>query len=267
MTSTITVVVPTINSAKVFEWTLLSLASQMDCQTNVIVADSGSNDGTLELCHRYNVKVIDVPPGNMYQAINSGLKLSITQWITYLNSDDLVYRNSYARLITYGDSINADIVYGSCDFIDEEGRFLHSYLPGYPNEMFSHMISAQFSFCQPASIFRREVFEQLNGFDEKYNLTSDLDFFLRSFIRGYKFAMLRGESVSCFRIRSNQLSQQKNVMKLQNKSIRMRYGKPSIIDLCSRNIWRLRNWPNYIIRILRYKTMKGRYKFIKTIDM
>ena len=90
------VVVPTMNSASTLQWTLCSLRSQRDITLDVIVADSGSQDGTVDICKAWGVPTIYVPPGNMYRAINAGLRVMESDWVTYLNSDDIVYPDSYA---------------------------------------------------------------------------------------------------------------------------------------------------------------------------
>src|SRR5215469_16640666 len=94
------VVVPTLNSAATLHWTLCSLRTQRDVSIEIIVADSGSTDETPDICKFWGVQTIYVPPGNMYRAINAGLRQFDTEWVTYLNSDDVVYPNSYARLVT-----------------------------------------------------------------------------------------------------------------------------------------------------------------------
>src|SRR5215472_12245746 len=92
------VVVPTLNSGSTLDWTLCSLKSQQGVAIDVLVADSGSEDETLAICRRWAVPAIYVPPGNMYRAINAGLRQMTAEWVTYLNSDDFVYRHSYSRL-------------------------------------------------------------------------------------------------------------------------------------------------------------------------
>jgi len=52
-----------------------------------------------------------------------------TEWVTYLNSDDVVYGDAYARLIMLGNEEKADVVYGHYDYVDYFGRFLYSFFP------------------------------------------------------------------------------------------------------------------------------------------
>ena len=61
--SSISCVVPTLNSAETLETTLLSLKSQRDASVEITVADSGSDDGTLEICQS-GVEALLVPPAN-----------------------------------------------------------------------------------------------------------------------------------------------------------------------------------------------------------
>jgi glycosyltransferase involved in cell wall biosynthesis len=58
----VTYVVPTLNSAATLEMTLLSLKSQRDVDLSILVIDSGSTDGTLDICKHWDVKTIYAEP-------------------------------------------------------------------------------------------------------------------------------------------------------------------------------------------------------------
>lgn len=262
----ITIAVPTLNSAITLPWTLLSLQSQEGCEVEIIVVDSGSTDGTLEICEQFKVKMIYEPPGNMYRAINAGLRIASARWLGYLNSDDMIYPRSYARLIKAGLAKHADIVYGSCDFIDRENRFLFSYFPGKPHELLAQFRSSQLSFAQPAAIFRSEVFSQLSGFDEQYNLSADHDFFWRALLNKFNFIQLNEPPVACFRISSNQLSQNKERTFQEVASIRDKNGHPHTLDYIDTLRWRTRNAPQYILRQLRRVLITGKFTLARTLD-
>ncbi len=262
----ITVVVPTLNSAKTLAFTLLSLLSQEDCPVRVIVVDSGSSDATQAICAQYGVEVLYEPPGSMYRAINRGLERAETDWVSYLNSDDLVYGHSYRRLIDLGNRDGSDIVYGACDFVDAEGRFLHSYLPGRPSELRTQFLNSQLSFGQPAAVFRGAVFADLGGFDAQYKFAADLDFFLRALLAGKRFSMLPGLSVAAFRVHSSQLSASVAQHVAETRLIQARHGahgsrtSPDVVR------WRLRNLPNYALRLLRHFVLTGKVRRVRTLE-
>lgn len=249
----ISCIVPTLNSAATLDTTLLSLRSQNGVEVNVIVADSGSTDGTLQICDRWNVPTIYVERGNMYRAINAGLRLFDTEWLTYVNSDDWVYPDSFARFITRGEAVKADVVYGNCDFVDVSGRFLFSMAAVRPRQMLPLARTGVFGLCQPAAIFRKSIYGKLEGFDEEYRFSADADFYLRAARAGFKLAFLGGPTVACFRVHEQQFTQTRisEIREEQRAIFGAGASGPAITARVARMRWRLSNVPHYLIRFLR----------------
>jgi len=254
------VVVPTLNSASTLPWTLLSLRSQRDVTLEVVVADSGSQDGTLDICKSWGVKTIYVSPGNMYRAINAGLRQIDSEWVTYLNSDDIVYPQSYARLVARGQEQRASLVYGDCDFVDSEGRFLFMVKSPPPRRVpgmvrLSTHFSGRLGFKQPATIYRRSAFQELEGFDERYRLIADYDFFFRLVISDHAIAKLQRPTVAAFRLHGSQLSRREQTslteeLKSFQKATNVR---ASPLDLFDELYWRLQNSPSYLWRLAKLR--------------
>lgn len=253
----IAVVVPTFNSAETLTWTLCSLRGQRNVSLEIIVADSGSEDGTLDICKSWGVQTIYVPPGNMYRAINAGLRQMESEWVTYLNSDDMVYGDSYARLVAQGEKEGAAFVYGDCDFVDFEGRFLFT-VKSPPTGGLSGMVrmsplfGGRVGFAQPASIYRRSAFQELSGFDERYSNIADYDFFFRLVTSGQAVAKLQRPAVAAFRLHASQLSQRtstnlKEELKSFRKGVNVRTSLRDFLDVL---LWRLRNSPTYVSRLM-----------------
>ncbi len=156
------VVIPTLNSAAFLEWTLLGLRAQRGVDVEIVVADSGSTDGTLDLCRRWDVPVVYEPPGSLYRAVNAGMRsLTALPWVTYVNSDDVVYPDAYARLLARGAQAGADVVYGDADFVDEFGRFLYAYRAAPPALAARLARYGTLGFAQPAAVFRRALFDPI----------------------------------------------------------------------------------------------------------
>jgi glycosyltransferase involved in cell wall biosynthesis len=266
-TLSISYVVPTLNSAATLDMTLYSLRSQKDVEVNIIVVDSGSTDETLDICKRWDVKTLYAEPGNMYRAINVGLRECNTEWLGYINSDDWLYPDSLSRLIALGNSLNADIVYGNCDYTDEFGRFLYSFAATPPNQLASLFKMRIFGFAQPAAIFRGDIYSKLQGFNEKYFLSADADFYLRAFQADFQFSLLPGQTVACFRLHSNQLSQTKaKAMQDEIQKIFDINKNFSLEDLAVFVKWRFRNIPHYLIRLLRQSLLCGTIKITKSLS-
>ena len=64
----ITIITPTLNSEEYLEDCINSVKkiSKKFKNINHIIVDSYSNDTTLEIAKKHNLKVINCPPGNIY---------------------------------------------------------------------------------------------------------------------------------------------------------------------------------------------------------
>lgn len=255
------VVVPTLNSAATLDWTLCCLRHQKEVSLEIVAADSGSDDGTLEICNRWGVSTIHVPAGNMYSAINEGFRHLNTAWLTYLNSDDVVYPYSYARLIACGKRRRAAAVYGDCDFMDFEGRFLYALKSAPPALLLGLFRLGIGGFVQPAILFSANAFRELGGFDERFRLISDFDFFSRMAFGGYVFAKLQRPAVASFRRHAGQLSasqakSMKQEMSLWHQSRELKGSPWSWLDLLN---WRLQNLSCYAWRAMMHRSWRVSY--------
>lgn len=249
--------------------TLLSLRNQTGQNLEVIVADSGSTDGTLEICSKWGIQAIYVPPGNMYRAINAGLRDSHTAWVAYLNSDDWLYPDCYSYLIDAGERSGAGVVYGDCDYADAAGRFVYSFSSARPTELLPLFRLRIMGFAQQSVIFRADVFERLCGFDENYLYRADGDFFVRALLGGVSFSKYTGPPVACFRLHGNQFSN-RGIERTELEAEKI-YGRAEMRrrpeDWLHLLKWRSRNVPNYLIRILRNSLLSRRIRLPRAIEV
>jgi glycosyltransferase involved in cell wall biosynthesis len=247
------IVVPTLNSSATLEWTLCALQGQRDITPVIVIADSGSEDGTLDICKKWGVTTFYVPPGNMYRALNMGLRQMDMEWITYMNSDDFVYSQSYSRMLALGQEQNADAVYGDIDFVDDEGRFRFLVKAPSPSRLAGMFRRDHMGFQPAAAIFRRSVFQELGGFDERYRLVADYDFFYRLTISGHKLVRVKSPAVAAFRTSASQLSRRESGnMKAELQSFRRAMKVKSLPgDLLDVFCWRLQNSPMYLWRLMK----------------
>lgn len=243
------VVIPTRNSATTLQATLLSLAAQERVALRLIVADSESTDGTREICERWGVPVLFSPPGNMYRAINDGMRaLEGREWLSYVNSDDLIHPDGYARLIERGERAALDIVYGNGDFVDAAGAFIFSQASFGPAIVRRQLAAGTMPFVQPAAVFRRAVFDRLGGFDERFAHIADYDFFARAVEAGFRFGKVGRRSVAAFRVHDRQLSTVHKALVDREKAVRRaecgRHRRYARMVLSA--IWKVRNTLNYL---------------------
>lgn len=258
----ISCVVPTLNSGATLELTLLSLRKQSPITVNVMIVDSDSQDDTRQIGECYGVPVLFAEPGNLYRAVNVGLRMAQTEWLTYLNSDDWLYPESYWRLIEAGEAAQADVVYGNCDYVDGWGQFLYSFAAAQPDQLLPLFRYGRMGFAQPAAIFRRSVYAELEGFTEDFRYKADADFFIRALQAGKRFVYVSGPAVACFRLHAQQLSnRQAEEIELESRQL---FGQAMLQPIWSDKLtllkWRLTNAPHYLLRILRTSLLAGRLR-------
>ena len=102
----LSVIVPVHNVSKTLRPCLTSILQQgvRDCE--VILVDDGSTDGSSNLCDLLSaendrIKTFHKPNGGLSAARNLGLDKAQGQFITFVDSDDLLCHDTYRPILTY----------------------------------------------------------------------------------------------------------------------------------------------------------------------
>lgn len=267
--SILTIAIPTLNSARTLGDTLNSLRNASPQLIRLVVADSASTDGTLDICARHQVDVVQVPRGNMYRAINAALSTATTPWMGYVNSDDYVFPGAYFAMLEWALTRQASIVYGRGDFVNPDGAFLHSLTaPAGPTAV-ALLKCGIMPFIQPAAIFRADSWRTAEGFSETYRHVADFDFFCRLAASGCRFEHFSGGPVVAFRLQSSQLSVREADVAGEERmrSMKTLNFKPGLADRLRWVGWKTANIPGYCCRIVRYAGIAGKLRLPKTMEL
>jgi len=254
------IVIPTLNAARFLPATLLSIAELVDCGAKAVAVDGGSTDETLQICRDERIEVLHESQRGLYTALNAGFRHLATPWMTWINSDDMLLPSG---MLSYLPAIEqADIHYGTVDYVDADGRFLHSWQSGKPSRLLGLYRSGCSPLLQQGTIFRREVFERLGGFDESLKYVADADFWWRAAEAGFRCRRLAHPTVACFRLHQGQLSQEhakvmseEHAQMVIHRTGRSRGCKFSLAALR----YRLGNLGRYMVRGLRRKDVTGQF--------
>lgn len=265
----LTVVIPTLNSENYLGAALNSLQFLRNQGANVVVVDSHSADNTVEIAKTGSDSILLFPKGNMYGAINHGLRSAKTEWLAYLNSDDLVYpRTIYRELLAMADS--CDLLYGNIDFVNEDGHFLHDYLMPPPSDILP-LAGMRVNAVPPqGTLFRKRVFDTLGGFDTAFRLAADHDFFVRAALQGFRYGKVAHPPLAAFRLHGSQLShtrQEEHIREailIAEKATRSTSSLQRRVAYCT---FKLRNIRSFLIRILRGHTIHGSYRMRGCMDI
>jgi len=175
----VSIVTPCLNSARFIKETIESVLAQDYPRIEYIVMDGGSTDGTIDIIRRYERELtcISEPDRGAADAINRGFAQSRGDILAYLNADDELLPGAVTAAVrAFQRYPDAQVVYGGADWIDEAG----ARIGPYPVRDFDRDLLAHECFiCQPASLIRREAFENAGGMDPDLHLTFDYELWMR----------------------------------------------------------------------------------------
>ena len=115
----ISIVVPVYNPGAYFPACLASLEAQTIFDAlEVVLVDDGSTDGSGALCDEFSerhpgqVQVFHQPNRGLGAARNTAIDAAEGEWILLVDSDDAIIPNACERLLSAGESTDADLVWG-----------------------------------------------------------------------------------------------------------------------------------------------------------
>ena len=111
------IIIPAYNVEKYIEECIDSILNQkINYKILVIIINDGSTDNTGELLRKYsnisNIRIISQKNFGISEARNQGLKEIYAKYIMFLDSDDILLKDSINNLLDFGLKNNLDIVEG-----------------------------------------------------------------------------------------------------------------------------------------------------------
>lgn len=175
------IITVTYNAAKVLEDTIQSIVTQTYKNTEYIIVDGGSTDGTLQLINKYKEHisiVISEPDKGLYDAMNKGISLATGDYLCFLNAGDEFHEDETLQLIVH--SLTAtelpEVLYGETDIVDSEGHFLHKRRLSAPETLTWKSFKKGMLVCHQAFFARRDLVEPYNL---QYRFSADFDWCIR----------------------------------------------------------------------------------------
>jgi len=172
----ISVIIVVYNAANTVETAINSILEQTYKNTEVIVIDGGSVDGTLEILKKYkaaNLRWISEPDKGIYDAMNKGIKFSSGEWLYFLGADDKLYGNKILEdIFKESDLHDAEFLYGNVK------RGTHSKL--YDGE-FDYEKLLKKNISHQAVFYKTDIFLRSGSYNLRYSTHADWDVNLRCF--------------------------------------------------------------------------------------
>lgn len=179
-------VIPTYNRAELLALTLASVFAQQPLPREVIVVDDGSTDGTVDYLESVNVSVVRNEGGGWgpARARQEGFLRSSTEFVAFLDSDDLLLPGTLARLERALTEVPAaPFAFGRClTAIKREGLWSGTGLMTVdPEEMENPLQSLYTRNFVPSvgTVIRAESLRRIGGYPTKTTYDEDHYFWLR----------------------------------------------------------------------------------------
>jgi GT2 family glycosyltransferase len=181
-----TIVTPCLNGAATLSSTLESVRDQgYGGEVEHVVVDGGSTDGTLDiLASAPDVRYISEPDRGLSDAVNKGIRMARNEAVGWLNADDIYLPGALGRVgKALADRPDALWATGPCLIIDAEGREIRRFVTGYKSFLlrrYSYRMHLVQNFVPaPSTFVRKEAFDRVGEFDERFKYSMDYDLWLR----------------------------------------------------------------------------------------
>ena len=184
----ISIIMPVYNAERSLETSVTSVLASSFSDFELILIDDGSTDLSGEICEQIaagdrRARVIHKENGGPACARNAGLDAAGTEWITWVDADDVVDSSYFEELISAAQSTNADIVMSDC-LID--GKPFNFNIPNKTYEtrasIWEDFLASKIQWSLWAKLYRAQLFDGLR-FNESDYIAEDLDMNARIFLR------------------------------------------------------------------------------------
>ena len=169
----VTVVAAAYNGERFLKEALASVFAQDFDSFEVVFVDDGSNDGTAAIARSFPVRYVHQSNKGLPAARNAGLGLARGQLIAFVDDDDLLPPTKLsvqARYLLEHPGIGC--VLGRQEWIVENGV-------EPPNLARDPIFGEPGGIQLVTAMIRRQVLEELGGFDPSYRYAEDRDLFVR----------------------------------------------------------------------------------------
>ena len=208
----LTLAVPVFNAEEFLPATLESLNAQGE-HVRWWLQDGASKDRTVEIARSFARPcdiIVSEPDKGQPDALNRAFAKMGGDIIGFINGDDILTPGTAERVLAYfDDHPELDLIYGRVEWMNRNGNTTGHHAGRIQSleevlDIYGVWWS-QRQWVQPEVFFRRSLWEKTAGFQAKWNLAFDYDFWVRCFRAGARVAQVPAIGAR-FRIHSAQKS-------------------------------------------------------------
>ncbi|MBE0427546.1 MAG: glycosyltransferase family 2 protein [Nitrospirae bacterium] len=210
---TVSIIMSVYNGAKYVRKAVNSVLNQTFTDFEFIIVNDASTDDTGEILKQYGDNRITIINNSenigLTKSLNKGIQISKGKYIARMDADDIAMPERIEKQVQFMEK-NENIAILGTDYypIDELGRRTHAKLKRpHTTEEIKKSIFLFNPFIHSTLMIRRWVFEEMGGYDERFELAQDYELSLRILSKheGYNLP----EELLAFRIDKEKLNIQR----------------------------------------------------------
>lgn len=187
----VSVVIPVLNEEAVLSNLLESLQKQTFNDYEIIIADAGSKDKTVEIA--LDKGTIVVKGGKPGVGRNKGAEVATGEYLFFLDADVILPEDFIKNAVAEMEERKLDLA--TCEFLPDSNLPVDSAVYGLANLFVQMSIAVDPHAPGFCILVRKEVFEEIGGFDENLALAEDHNFVKRA-AKEHSFGYLKNCSMT-----------------------------------------------------------------------
>lgn len=192
----ISVIVPVYNSERTLKTTIESIINQSYTNLEIILVNDGSTDKSLEICRYFEnndsrIIVINQSNQGVGEARNNGLNIASGEFVSFIDSDDIIDNNFFETLYDTACKTGADIIESGAKVILPGDNIIYPYekspkiIECDNKEYMKHYLDFSFNVSVWGKIYKKELIGDIRF--PKLNINEDFIFLWEIVKRTNKF--------------------------------------------------------------------------------
>ena len=183
ITPKVSVIMSVYNGEKYLHEAVESILNQTFKDFEFIIINDGSTDRTGDMLESYadeRMVIINQDKIGLTKALNRGLSLARGEYIARMDADDVSLPERLGQQVAFLDK-NTDVALVGCNFyeIDDSGNIIAKKEVTLENEEIKWRLLFHNCFGHSTTVFRKECFSAVGGYDESIVYSQDYDLWLR----------------------------------------------------------------------------------------
>ena len=275
-TPLVSVFLVTYNSSNYVLEALESVKDQTYPNIELIISDDASKDNTIEICrnwieknkHHFKNTILITSEINTGVApnCNRAIKASSGIWLKVLAGDDKLLPDTITNFISYvTQTPKCDIVFGKLYFYGEDNLLVESVKNYYEETCYplilQNTVKKQFKSILkrmyvpgPGLFFKKDLWEEIGGYDEKYPMAEEYPFTFEVLKKNYYIYFLDKISYG-YRVREDSICHDKHKITRTLRQGQQHFLDKRLKEMLKNNMW-LSAFDNYV----KIKKDENKYK-------